>query len=169
MIRTEAGYQEAIRRYKQDREVSEQMRVALTAQELTPEEIETAIEPVLSFQAQLTEEITWYENVCRRNFAPAQRLTDLGRILIALRIANNMTQSELARRLGVSDGVVSRDEKNEYHGITLERAQRILDALGETITATVAEPPSRVAPSRRRSHITHEGSEKHDKEESLTA
>ena len=165
MIRTEAEYQEAVRRYKQDREVSDQMRAALAAQELTAEEIETAMEPTLSYQAQLTEEITWYENVCRRNFSPATRLTDLGRVLIALRIANSMTQSELARRLGVSDGIVSRDEKNEYHGITLDRAQRILDALGETITATVAEPPSSRRSFRpKRDEPVPESTEEHDRE-----
>jgi len=142
MIRTESEYQEAIRRYKQDREVLGQMRAALAAQDLTAEEIETAIEPTLSYQAQLTEEISWYENVCRRNFSPSHRLTDLGRVLIALRIANGLTQSQMAQRLGVSAAVVSRDEKNEYHGITLERAQRILDALGEIVTATVGEPAS---------------------------
>lgn len=142
MIRTESEYQEAIRRYKKDREVSDQMRAALAAQGLSDEEVVTAMEPTLSYQAQLTEEITWYENVCRRNFSPSRRLTDLGRVLIALRIANGLTQSEMAQRLGISAAVVSRDEKNEYHGITLERAQRILDALGETVTATVSEPLS---------------------------
>lgn len=166
MIRTEAEYQEAVRRYKQDREVSDQMRAALAAQELTAEEIETAMEPMLSYQAQLTEEITWYENVCRRNFSPARRLTDLGRVLIALRIANNITQSELARRLGVSGGIVSRDEKNEYHGITLDRAQRILDALGETITATVAEPPSsRISFVRKRQSLMPGSTRGQDNEE----
>lgn len=140
MIRTESEYQEAIRRFRQDREVAERMRLAFVTEGLTPEELETALEPTLSYQAQLSEEITWYENVCRRHFSPAHRLTDLGRLLIALRIANGLNQSELAQRLGVSESAVSRDERNEYHGITLNRAQRILDALGETITATVSEP-----------------------------
>ena len=140
MIRTESEYQEAIRRFRQNRDVAVQMRVALTGQGLTPEEVEVAMEPTLSYQAQLTEEMTWYENVCRRHFSPTRRLSDLGRLLIALRIANGLNQRELAQRLHVSEGIVSRDEKNEYHGITLERAQRVLDALGETITATVGEP-----------------------------
>ena len=59
----------------------------------------------------------------------------------AARIANGLTQKELAKRLGVSAAQVSKDERNEYHGITVERAQRILDALNETITMTVEERP----------------------------
>ena len=47
------------------------------------------------------------------------------------RIANGLSQRELADRLadrlGVSEPQVSCDECNEYHGITIERAQRILD------------------------------------------
>jgi hypothetical protein len=34
---------------------------------------------------------------------------------------------ELARRLGVHETQVSRDERNEYFGITLERAAKILE------------------------------------------
>jgi DNA-binding XRE family transcriptional regulator len=101
------------------------------------------MEPLLSFQAQLAEEVDWYERVRRRDFPALSRLTQIGRLLIALRIANGVTQRELAERLGVNESVVSRDERNEYHGITVERAQRILDALNETVTARVEEPASR--------------------------
>jgi DNA-binding XRE family transcriptional regulator len=140
MIRSENEYQEALRRLKQDQEVAGQQRQALISSGLNPDEVERAMQPLLSFQAQLAEEIAWYEDVRRRNFPTLQRLTDIGRMLIALRIASSMTQRELADRLGVNESSVSRDEKNEYHGITLDRAQRILDALGATITATVDEP-----------------------------
>jgi hypothetical protein len=37
----------------------------------------------------------------------------------------------------VHESQISRDERNEYHGITLERAGRLLDALG-TDTRTAA-------------------------------
>lgn len=139
MIRTETEYQEATRRFRQDREVADQMRAAIVAQGLEADEVEAAMEPMQSWQAQLSEEITWYENVCRGHYSPAHRLTDLGRLLIALRIAGGLTQSDLAARLGVSESSVSRDERNEYHGITLNRAQRVLDALGAKVTATVTE------------------------------
>jgi hypothetical protein len=43
------------------------------------------------------------------------------------------------------EAVVSRDERNEYHGIGGERAQRILDALGAQLVTTVeslSPPPT---------------------------
>ena len=59
--------------------------------------------------------------------------------MIAVRIAHGLTRRELADRLGISEAVVSRDERNEYHGITVERAQRIVDALQEWVTTTIDE------------------------------
>lgn len=150
MIRSEAEYQEALRRLEQDRTVAAAQRDALVASRLSPEEVEHAMEPLRSFQAQLEEEVAWYEDVRRRNFPPIRRLTQIGRLLIALRIANGLTQRELAERLGVSEAVVSRDERNEYHGITVERAQRLLDALGASVVTQVDEeaPAQPPAPTR---------------------
>lgn len=69
MIRTEQEYQEAVRRSKQDELIVEQERRSYAEAGLTPEQVEIAIQPLLSFQAQLTEEIASYENVSRRNFS----------------------------------------------------------------------------------------------------
>ena len=95
------------------------------------------MEPAITFHMSLAEDVEWYENVRRRNFTPIRRLNHLGLLLIALRIAKGWTQRKLAEKLGVSESAVSRDEHNEYHGITVDRAQRVLDALGETIIASV--------------------------------
>jgi len=43
----------------------------------------------------------------------------------------------LAERLGVHESQVSRDERNEYNGVTVERADRILEALGVEMTTRV--------------------------------
>jgi hypothetical protein len=147
MIRSEPEYQEALRRLEQDRKVAAAQREALTTAGLNGEEVERAMEPLRSFHAQLEEEITWYEEVRRRNFPAIRRLTQVGRLLIALRIANGLSQRELADRLSVSEAFDSRDERNEYHGITVERAQRILDAHNEVVVAHVEEP---TAPPRER-------------------
>jgi transcriptional regulator with XRE-family HTH domain len=48
-----------------------------------------------------------------------------------------MTQKQLAHLLGVSEANVSRDERNEYHAVTVEKAQRVLDALGVSVTTQV--------------------------------
>ena len=56
---------------------------------------------------------------------------------MALRIAQGLSQRELAERLAVHESQVSRDERNEYHGITVDRVERILDALGVEVKSTV--------------------------------
>lgn len=139
MIRNEAEYQEALRRMRRDGEVAELQRTALVEKRLAPDEIAAVMEPLLAFHAQLAQDVEWYENVRRRNFEVINRLTSIGRLLIALRIANGLPQKELAARLGVSEAVVSRDERNEYHGISVERAQRILDALQATVSVRVED------------------------------
>lgn len=134
MIRNETEYQDALERLEQDKRIEAQQRDALNKSSLTPEEVERGMQPLLSFHAQLEEEIDWYEKVRRWEFPVISRLTQLGQLLIALRIAKGITQHELAERLGVSESAVSRDERNEYHGITIERAQRILNALDGRVT-----------------------------------
>jgi DNA-binding XRE family transcriptional regulator len=140
MIRSEAEYKEAHRRLEQDREVAEKQRAALGAAGLAPDEVERAMQPLLSFQAQLEEEIAWYDAVRAGHFPTIRNLTQIGRLLVALRIAQGLTQRELANRLGVSESVVSRDERNEYHGVTLERAQKVIEALGVPVITRVGEP-----------------------------
>ena len=66
-------------------------------------------------------------------------LHELGRSLVALRIAAGTTQRELARRLGVDESQISRWERNEYHGITIERASAVLDALGARVRTIFEE------------------------------
>jgi DNA-directed RNA polymerase specialized sigma subunit len=141
MIRNEKEYQEALRRLTADEAFIAQQRAALQALDLSPEEVERALEPALSFHAQLVEEVTWYERVRRRDFEAVHSLTAIGRLLIAARIANGLSQKELAERLGVSEAQVSRDERNDYHGVTVERAQRILETLGETVSTHIMERP----------------------------
>ena len=139
MIRNDQEYRAALKRTEEDRQVAAKQRAALEAAGLAPDEVERAMQPLLSFHAQLAEEISWYERVKRRDFGVLSRLTGLGRLLIALRIANGLTQRELAQRLGVDEAQVSRDERNEYYGITLERAQRVLNALGTQVVTRVVE------------------------------
>jgi DNA-directed RNA polymerase specialized sigma subunit len=145
MIRNDREYQEAQRRLKDDQDFIAAQRRALEDLALSAEEIERAMQPAFSFHAQLVEEVEWYERVRRRDFETIHSLKAIGRLLIAARIANGLTQQELAERLGVSQAQVSRDERNEYHGITVERAQLILDRLGEKLTARLDEKPLALA------------------------
>jgi DNA-directed RNA polymerase specialized sigma subunit len=145
MIRNEREYQEALRRLKEDEHFLTEQRRALGDLQLQPDEVQRAMEPALSFHAQLLEEVEWYERVRRRDFETIHSLSAIGRLLIAARIANGLSQQELADRLGVSATQVSRDERNEYHGIAVERAQLILDRLGEKLSVRVDEKPLALA------------------------
>ena len=131
MIKTEKEYRECCEKIEKDQAVIDLQRAELEKMKLTEEEMKRALDPLLSFNQQLIDEVRWYERVRRRDFGTMNDLTSIGRVLIALRIANGISQKELADRLAVNVSQVSRDESNEYHGISLDRAQRILDALGE--------------------------------------
>jgi DNA-binding transcriptional regulator YiaG len=137
MIRSEAEYREAVARLEEDRRIIQLQREALEAKGYTPDEVAAGLEPALAFHEQLADEVAWYERVKRHDFEAVKDLTSIGRLLIALRIAQGLSQRDLATLLGVSEAVVSRDERNEYHGIGVERAQRILDALGAQVVTTV--------------------------------
>jgi DNA-directed RNA polymerase specialized sigma subunit len=141
MIRSEKEYREAVERLRQDEEVLALQKEKLEGLGLSEVEVRRALEPMLSFRAQLEEEVEWYEKVRRRDFGIIHDLSAVGTLLIALRIANGLSQRELAEKLGVSEAQVSRDERNEYHGITVDRAQRVLDAMNETLTSRVEDKP----------------------------
>jgi DNA-directed RNA polymerase specialized sigma subunit len=145
VIRSEKEYREAVERLRQDEEVLALQKEKLKGLGLSEEEVRRALEPMLSFRAQLEEEVEWYERVRRRDFGIIRDLSAVGTLLIALRIANGLSQRELAEKLGVSEAQVSRDERNEYHGITVNRAQRVLDAMNETLTSRVEDKPLALA------------------------
>jgi len=129
MIRNEAEYQEAVQRIKDEAARIESQKQELKKLDLSSEEVERAMAPIRSFHEQLKEEVSSYERLKRGEFDEIENFNGIGRLLIALRIAQGVTQRELAERLEVHESQVSRDERNEYHGVTLERANRILAAL----------------------------------------
>lgn len=142
MIRNEAEYQEASQRLAQESLRLAEHRVRLKEAGLGDEEIKRVIDPIESFHLQLQEEVEAYERLQRREFAELDDLRAVGPLLITSRIAQRISQRELARRLGVHESQVSRDERNEYFGITLERAAKILDALNVRLHTKIAiEPP----------------------------
>ena len=59
-----------------------------------------------------------------------ERLDQIAPFIVRLRIAKGVSQTELARRLGVSKQVISRHEESDYQAVALSRLQQILDALG---------------------------------------
>lgn len=54
---------------------------------------------------------------------------------------SGVSQRDLAERLGVHESQVSGNERNEYHGVTVERAGRVLEALAVELRTLVERAP----------------------------
>jgi len=130
MIRSESEYQEALRRLDLEKGHFREHEKRLRESGLRGQELKRAMDPLRSFHLQLREEIEGYERLKRCDFEEIRNLHGLGAMLVGLRIASGISQRELANRLGVHESQISRDERNEYHGITVERASKVLHALG---------------------------------------
>lgn len=140
MIRNENEYREAVQRLIDEKKRIAQQKAELEKMGLSPDEVKRVLDPMRSFHLQLQEEVESYERLKRGEFEEIRNLRGIGHLLIALRIARGISQRQLADRLGVHESQVSRDERNEYHGITLDRAARVLDALGVELRSTVEVP-----------------------------
>ena len=144
MIRNEAEYQHASARLLVERNRLSEHRARLKEAGLDDDEVKRVIDPIESFHPQLQEEVEGYERLRRGEFDELVNLRGLGHLLISLRIAKGVSQRDLAKRLEVHESQISRDERNEYFGITLERAIKILDALNVKLhTKVEIEPEQR--------------------------
>jgi transcriptional regulator with XRE-family HTH domain len=127
MIRTESEYRRSLEKLEQTKTHIATQQQYFLEQGLTPEQSERATHPLLTFKAQLEEEIETYNHLRRGELPTLYSLSNIGQWLIGVRIAKGLSQKELAAKLGVSEQQISRDERNQYHGITVDRAQSILE------------------------------------------
>lgn len=130
MIRTDREYQESLKRLEEGRRAIKAQRAELEGMGFGPEEVKRGLDPMRTFCIQIEEDVEYYERLKQGDIGEVAKLHNIGMKLIALRIALGVTQRELASRMGVHESQVSRDERDEYHGITMYRASRIFDALG---------------------------------------
>jgi len=65
MIRTETEYKNAQERLEQEKETLQRQREELEEMDLSEEEVERALGPLISFRDQLREEIETYERMRR--------------------------------------------------------------------------------------------------------
>jgi ribosome-binding protein aMBF1 (putative translation factor) len=137
MINNKKEYQKAVQNLKDEYARINETKTRLKEQGLTDEQIKRVIDPLESFHLQFKEEVESYEKLKQGIFEELQNLKGLGHMLVSLRIAQGLSQKELAKRLGIKESQISRDEKNEYHGITLDRANKILEALNVTLHTKV--------------------------------
>lgn len=137
MIKNETAYQKAIEKLKQDKEIIAREKKRFKDMGLNDEQMEMAVQPLVSFHEQLKEEVTYYERIKRGSFNPIHELTDIGKSLIAYRIYIGMPQAELAGKLGVSEAQVSRDERHEYYGATTEKIEKVMKAMNMRATINI--------------------------------
>lgn len=155
MIRTDLEYRLSKQRVDDIEQRLLTDNEALTSKGFKAAEVKRALNPLLYFQEQIQAEIEAYERLKRGEFEGSINLRDIGQLLIALRISKGVSQRELAKRLEVSESQVSRDENNEYSGISLQRINRILEALDAEITLSVsAKAPEAKAKAKPRATKT---------------
>jgi DNA-binding XRE family transcriptional regulator len=151
MIRNDAEYQQALARLTEERARIDAHVAEWSRQGFKPQEVERLRAPLDAFHLQLLEETQSYERLLKGEFSEFENLDGLGQLLIGLRVARGMTQRQLAQAVGVDESQVSRDERNEYYGISVERARKILEALGARVVSRVELNPddANPRPSRR--------------------
>jgi transcriptional regulator with XRE-family HTH domain len=132
MIRNDSELREAQARLADLRDQAQRVRKELAQRGLGEDAVSIAIAPQSAMADDIAWEVDLYEQLKAGDvdavpgFAPEER----GKALICLRILKGWTQRHLAEALGVSEAVVSRDERNEYHGISLDKYGKVLTALG---------------------------------------
>ena len=77
--------------------------------------------------------------------------------LVEARQAAGLTQTEVARRLGVSQAQVARVEKRGYESYTLNTLRRYVGALGEgfSVEVVVRRPGDGIVPPSQRTTPAH--------------
>src|ERR1017187_8672538 len=91
---------------------------------------------------QLEDELREYDQLKSGELAlpHVERLDQIPPFIARIRIAKGISQTELARRLGVSKQVISRYEESDYQTVAIGRLQEILDAIGiKTLVTLSAE------------------------------
>ncbi len=130
LITTEAEYRRTRGIIKNSEKGFLAQAASLAKEGMSKDEIKRALSPFRSQIYDMKGDLEWYENAKRGIFDPIENLEGIGRVLIGLRIASGMTQAELAEKLGVTQPVISEDENDEYHAISVDRVQRILAVFG---------------------------------------
>lgn len=131
IIRSDTELKESQARRTKLEEHIRRIRAEL-AGKLDESNISVAISPQQAMLEELEWDIGFYTRLKRGDLdaIPNYPPEDRGKVLVCLRLAKGWSQRELANALGVSEAVVSRDERNEYQGVSLEKYGKVLSTLG---------------------------------------
>jgi hypothetical protein len=142
MIRNESEYQNSLERIADTESVLREQRKRLAAEGLGDDQIKRALDPSRVFLEQIKDEVASYQRLKQGRFDELHNLHGIGQMLIGVSIALGLSQREFAEKIGTHESQVSRDERNEYFGITIERAAKIFDAVGVETTTRVEKVPA---------------------------
>jgi len=89
---------------------------------------------------QLEEELREYDQLKsgELELPDIERLDQIAPFITKIRIAKGVSQTKLAKRLGVSKQVISRYEEADYQTVGIGRLQEILDAIGIKTVVTLS-------------------------------
>lgn len=139
MIRSDSELRSAKAELKKKRSDLRAQREALKQKGANADVLGVALKPQEDAVDALVREIKVYESSRSGSFGELRNLSDFGRLLVSIRLASGLSQLELAKRLEVDPSQVSRDERTEYRGVTIERANKILEAMGADLRSRLTE------------------------------
>jgi len=128
VIKTEQEYKRTKQMVEAEKAAIQDQINKLKEKGFSDNEIKNLMAAGMAIHEQKKWEVELYERIKRGDFSGIEH--DLGKMLIAFRIYRGMTQRDLAKKLGVSPAQVSMDERNEYHGISVSKLERVMKALG---------------------------------------
>lgn len=135
MIQTPQEYASAKALVQQMLRTTEENIKRYSTESFTSEQVTTLVEPEIAWRMGIEDEIKVYEDAKNGILGSLENLEFLGRYLINLRISKGMSQAQLAEKLNSTEQVVSKNERNEYHGSTIQYANQVLVALGANLNS----------------------------------
>jgi hypothetical protein len=137
-ILTEEQYQRAVGTVRDTEKFHEEQSKKFSEEGLPADQIQRWLDPSQCIIADTKWDVEEYQKAKQGHIPPFDNLLCLGRGLISARIASGLSQKELSEKLGIPEAQLIRDEDNEYHGISLDKAQTILSALGAKIKIEIS-------------------------------
>ncbi|MER7609739.1 XRE family transcriptional regulator [Nocardioides sp. NPDC127503] len=156
MIRNERQYR--VTQSERDRLLTELDQLP---QASAPDWVVKATRDALTSQVlEMDGELTEYEALRSGSIAAVSEVTNLAELphtLIRARIAAQLTQRDLAERLGLREQQIQRYEANDYSGASLNRLEEIMQALGVTFQGEVTLPSTGGGGAALRRNLTDLG------------
>ncbi|WP_124727602.1 helix-turn-helix domain-containing protein [Staphylospora marina] len=129
-IKNEAQYKRLKKQLENLERKKSELTEALVAKGYDQQMIDLALLEINMMYERTKHDVGEYERAVNGEFdVESTPINKLGSHLIKLRIYKGLTQEQFGKLLGVSQEQVSRDERKEYAGISIEKLNRILQVL----------------------------------------